>query len=78
MDSLIERIGDFRVYNLSETFGTLADTVEVIGAVVMMIGGIWITHLIQKWADKSGDQPPAANTGYGGSARRNEPTSIRD
>ena len=59
MDSVIEQIGNFRVYNLAETFGVLADTIEVVGAVVMMIGGIWIPHLIQKWADKSGE-PPAA------------------
>lgn len=78
MESVIESIGNFRVYNLAETFGVLADTIEVVGAVVMMIGGIWITHLIQKWADKSGEPPAAANTGYGGGGQRTEPKTIRD
>ena len=78
MDSVIEQIGNFRVYNLAETFGVLADTIEVVGAVVMMIGGIWITHLIQKWADKSGESPAAANTGYGGGGQRTESKTIRD
>ena len=78
MDSVIEQIGNFRVYNLAETFGVLADTIEVVGAVVMMIGGIWITHLIQKWADKSGEPPAAANTRYGGCGRGPEPKTIRD
>ena len=54
MQDIIREIGDFRVYNLAETFGVLADTIEVIGATVMMVGGIWITHRIQKWADRSG------------------------
>ena len=78
MSDFIQKIGDFRVYNLAETFGVLADTIEVVGAVVMMIGGIWITHLIQKWADKSGESPAAANTGYGGGGQRTESKTARD
>jgi len=78
MEDFFDKIGNFRVYNLAETFGVLGDTIEVVGAVVMMIGGIWITHLIQKWADKSGEPPAAANTGYGGGGQRTEAKSIRD
>lgn len=78
MQDVIEKIGNFRVYNLHETFGVLSDTIEVVGAVVMMIGGIWITHLIQKWADKSGESPSAANTGYGGGGQRTEIKTLRD
>lgn len=78
MKDLIEQIGNWRIDNLAETFGVLADTIEVIGAVVMMIGGIFITHRIQKWADKAGDQPAAANTGFGGGAERRQANTLRD
>ena len=79
MQDIIREIGDFRVYNLAETFGVLADTIEVIGATVMMVGGIWITHRIQKWADRSGgEHPAAANTGRGGGSQRYEQNTIRD
>lgn len=79
MQDIIRVIGDFRVYNLAETFGVLADTIEVIGATVMMIGGIFITHRIQKWADRSGgEHPAAANTGRGGGSERYEQNTLRD
>lgn len=78
MKDFIEQIGNWRVDNLAETFGTLADTIEVIGAVAMLIGGIFITHRIQKWADKAGDQPAAANTGHGGGAERRTTNTMRD
>ena len=79
MQDLIREIGDFRVHNLAETFGVLADTIEVIGATVMMIGGIFITHRIQKWADRSGgEHPPAANTCFGGGSDRFESNTMRD
>lgn len=78
MKDLIEEIGSWRIDNLAETFGVLADTIEVIGAVLMMLGGIFITHRIQKWADKVGDHPAAANTGYGGGAERRQTNTLRD
>lgn len=79
MQDIIREIGDFRVYNLAETFGVLADTIEVIGATVMTIGGIFITHRIQKWADRSGgEHPAAANTGRGGGSERYEQNTIRN
>ena len=59
-------------------FGVLADTVEVVIAVIMMIGGIIITHRIQVWADKAGDQPAAANTGFGGGFERREERTFRE
>ena len=62
--------------NLAD-LGVLSDTVEVFLAVALMLGGIYITYLIQKWADKAGEAPPAANTGLGGSAERMEPRGIR-
>jgi hypothetical protein len=59
-------------------FGVLADTVEVVIAVIMMIGGIIICHRIQVWADKAGDQPAAANTGFGGGFERREERTFRE
>lgn len=60
------------VSNLALVFGTLAETVELILAIAMMIGGIYLTHLIQRWADKSGDHPAAANVGKGGTVQHEE------
>lgn len=66
------------VTNLATVFGTLAETVELGLAFLMMIGGIIITHLIQKWADKTGgEHPSAANVGLGGTAQY-EDNSMRD
>ncbi len=64
------------VENLAN-FGVLADTVEVILAVLLMVGGIFLTYRIQKWADKAGETPPAANTALGGAAERYEPHGMR-
>lgn len=64
------------VDNLAD-FGVLADTIEVLVAVVLMIGGIYITHRIQVWADHAGETPPAANVGLGGAADQYEPKGIR-
>ena len=58
-------------------FGVLADTVEVLIAVTMMIGGIFITHRIQVWADRAGEPPPAANVALGGAADRFEERGLR-
>jgi hypothetical protein len=44
----------------------------------MMIGGIYITYLIQKWADKAGEQPGAVNVGRGGGMDRYEQRSMRN
>ena len=71
MTDFVEWLGSLRIDNLAD-FGVLADTIEVVGAVVMLVGGVFITHRIQKWADKSGDSPAAANTGLGGGADRME------
>jgi hypothetical protein len=65
---LIENLANFQI---------LADTVEVLIAFAFMIGGIIVTHLIQKWADQAGEQPPAANTALGGSADRFEERGLR-
>jgi hypothetical protein len=65
---LIENLANFEV---------LADTVEVIIAIALMIGGIIITHLVQKWADRAGEPPPAANTALGGAADRHESRTFR-
>jgi hypothetical protein len=66
------------INNLAENFGVLADTVEVTIAFIMMIGGIYLTHLVQKWADRAGEQPAAANTGLGGGYERREERGFRD
>lgn len=64
------------VENLAN-FGVLADTVEVMLAAAFMLGGIAITFLVQRWADKAAEQPPAANTAQGGAADRYEPRGMR-
>lgn len=62
------------IENLALNFGTLAETVELFLAIVMMIGGIYITHLVQKWADKTGEETPrAANVGRGGTVQHEVP-----
>jgi hypothetical protein len=71
-------LGDLRVENLAEDFGVLADTVEVIGAILLMVGGIYITHRIQVWADTAGEHPGVVNTGKGGGFERLEQKSIRE
>lgn len=66
------------VSNLAQAFGTLAETVELWIAIFMMIGGIVLTHLIQKWADTtSAEHPPAANVGFGG-REQYEDNTMRD
>ena len=65
------------INNLAENFGVLSDTVEVLLAVVLMIGGIYLTHKVQRWADKAGEQPPAANQALGGAAEPYEPRGMR-
>jgi threonine/homoserine/homoserine lactone efflux protein len=66
------------VSNMGLVFGVLSDTIEVLLAVLMMLGGIYITYLIQKWADRSGEQPAAANVGFGGHPDQRERPSMRD
>ena len=63
--------------NLAENFGVLADTVEVIIAVILIVAGIVITYAIQKWADKAGEPPPADNQGLSGAAQPYEPNTLR-
>lgn len=77
MRDAIEWLGNLRVENLAD-FGVLADTVEVIVAVIMMIGGIYITHRIQVWADKAGEHPGAVNVGLGDGTERYEQRGLRD
>jgi hypothetical protein len=61
------------VSNLAISFGTLAETVELFLAIFMMVGGIIITWLIQRWADQTGEkQPAAANVGRGGTIQHEE------
>ena len=63
--------------NLAADFGVLADTVEVIIAVAMILGGIYLTYAVQKWADRAGEAPPADNQGLSGAAQQYEPNSLR-
>lgn len=78
MGDLIRQIGDVRVSNLGQDFGVLADTVEVICAILLMLGGILITYLIQRWADRAGEVQSAANVGRGGGLRTHEERGIRE
>lgn len=48
------------VHNLAAQFGTLAESVELILALAFMILGIILTHLVQRWADKTGTEDPGA------------------
>lgn len=77
MGDLVRWLGDLRIDNLAD-FGVLADTIEVIGAVVMILGGIFITHRIQVWADKVGEHPGAVNRGQGGGMDRYEQRGLRN
>lgn len=66
------------VHNLAAQFGTLAESVELFLAIAFMLAGIWLTHLVQKWADKSGgEQPGAVNLGEANPVPR-EPNTMRD
>jgi hypothetical protein len=76
MKDAIEWLGNLRIDNLAH-YGVLADTIEVGIAITMMIGGIIITHLIQKWADKAGEHPGAVNVGLGGGMERYEQHGMR-
>lgn len=78
MGDLIRELGKIRVDNLGENFGVLSDTVEVAFAILMMVGGIVITYLVQRWADRAGEHPAAANVGRGGGALTHEPRTIRE
>ncbi len=61
------------VSNLAIAFGTLADSVEVLLSVIMMLGGIYLTYAVQKWADRTGEaQPGSANVGKGGTVTHEE------
>lgn len=66
------------ISNLALVFGTLAETVELWLAIIMMIGGIYLTHVVQRWADRSGEQPAAANVGLGGHPEQREARTMRD
>lgn len=66
------------VSNLAMVFGTLAETVELWLAIIMMLGGIYLTHVIQKWADRSGEHPAAANVGLGGHPDQRESRTMRE
>ncbi len=71
-------LGDLRIDNLAN-YGVLADTIEVVLAVAMILGGIFITHRIQVWADTlGGEHPGAVNRGEGGGMERYEQRSMRD
>ena len=48
------------VTNLATQFGTFAETVELFLAIALMLGGILLTHLVQKWADSTSEEHPSA------------------
>ena len=63
--------------NLADQVGALADTVEVLIAVILIIGGLVLTYLIPRWADRAGEPPPADNQGMSGAAQQYQPNSMR-
>lgn len=48
------------IYNLATQFGTLAETVELFLALALMFSGIFLTWVVQKWADKTSEEHPGA------------------
>ncbi len=76
MGDFFRWLGDLRIDNLAD-FGVLADTIEVVGALVMILGGIFITHRIQVWADSVGEHPGAVNRGSGGGMDQYEQRGMR-
>jgi len=78
MDNFFRTIGSWRIDNLAD-YGVLSDTIEVVLAIVMVLGGIWITYRIQVWADKvGGEHPGAVNRGSGGGAEQYEQRGMRN
>jgi hypothetical protein len=78
MGDFIRSIGDFRVSNLADQ-GVRADTYEVLLSIFMILFGIYLTYIIQKWADKAGgEHPGAVNRGSGGGAERYEQHGMRE
>jgi hypothetical protein len=77
VEDFIRDIGGIGIDNLAD-YGVLADTIEVIGAILMILGGIFITHRIQVWADRAGEHPGAVNRGEGGGYERYEQRSMRN
>ena len=65
------------VSNMADNFGVLADTIEVVIAAIMIVGGIYVTYAIQKWADRAGEPPPADNQALSGAAQQYEPNTLR-
>jgi hypothetical protein len=65
------------VSNLAENFGVLSDTVEVVIAFILILGGIYLTYAIQKWADRATETPAADNQGLSGAAQPYEPNTMR-
>ena len=66
------------VHNLAAQFGTLAESVELFLAIAFMLLGIWLTHLVQRWADKTGvEDAGAVNLGKANPVPR-EPNTMRD
>jgi hypothetical protein len=65
------------INNMAENFGVLADTIEVVIAVILMVAGIYITYAIQRWADRAGEPPPADNQGLSGAAEQYQPNRLR-
>jgi hypothetical protein len=63
--------------NLADDFGVLADTIEVLIAVILIVGGIYLTYAVQKWADRAGEPPPADNQGLSGAATPYEQNTLR-
>lgn len=78
MGDALRWLGDIRIDNLAD-YGVLADTFEVIGAVLMIVVGIYITHRVQRWADTvGGEHPGAVNRGQGGGFDQYEQRTMRD
>jgi len=78
MDDFLRWLGDIRVDNIAESVGVLADTVEVGVSILMIVGGVFITHRIQVWADRAGEHPGAVNRGMGGGMDQYEQRGMRN
>lgn len=66
------------IRNLADQFGTLAETVELLLALALMLSGVFLTWVVQKWADKTGgEHPGAVNLGQA-NTHQHEENTMRD
>ena len=66
------------ITNLATQFGTLAETVELFLALFLMFSGIFLTWVVQKWADKTSEEHPSAVNLGQANPEPKQPNTMRD